>query len=84
LTSLMKQQREVLGHPEQLESLSLEPHQLHVELLPSPKTCSNDNIRLQTSTVYEKFCRPLLTPPDESIVIENTGPPVFTKTTLTA
>ena len=38
LTSLTKQRREVLGHPERLESLSLKPHQPHVELIPSPKT----------------------------------------------
>jgi len=40
-TSLSKQRREVLGHPERLESLSLEPATPHVERIPSPKNRSH-------------------------------------------
>jgi hypothetical protein len=41
VTSLSKQRREVLGHPERLESLSRDQGSVHVELLPSPKKRSN-------------------------------------------
>ena len=84
LTSLTKQRREVLGHPEYLESLSLKPHQPHVELLPSPKKCSNDDTSIQTSMDYENLYGPQLTPPEESLVIDNTAPPIFASTALTA
>src|SRR5439155_22659688 len=40
-TSLSKQRREVLGHPERLENLSRSQGSAHVELLPSPKKRSN-------------------------------------------
>src|SRR5207245_8549706 len=39
--SLTQQRREVLGHPERLESLSLEQATPHVELIPRPKNRSN-------------------------------------------
>src|SRR2546425_8094129 len=38
LPSLTQQRREVLAHPERLESLAREPASPHVELIPSPKT----------------------------------------------
>ena len=41
LSSLTKQRREVLGHPERFESLSRNQGKPHVELIPSPKTRSN-------------------------------------------
>jgi hypothetical protein len=84
LTSLTKQRREVLGHPEYLESLSLKPHQPHVELIPSPKKCSNDDTSIQTSMDYENLYGPQLTPPEESLVIDNTAPLIFASTALTA
>src|ERR1700738_4055672 len=40
-TSLTQQRREVLGHPERLESLRLEQATPHVALIPSPKNRSN-------------------------------------------
>ena len=40
-TSLSKQRREVLGHPEHLERLSLAQATPHVERMPSPKNRSN-------------------------------------------
>jgi hypothetical protein len=50
--SLTKQRREVLGHPERLESLSLTPGPPHVELLASPKNRSNHQNIVQISTRY--------------------------------
>ena len=41
-TSLTQQRREVLTHPERLESLGENPYEDHVELLPSPKKRSNN------------------------------------------
>lgn len=84
LTSLTKQRREVLGHPEYLESLSLKPHQPHVELIPSPKKCSNDDTSIQTSMDYENLYGPQLTPPEESLVVDHTAPLIFASTALTA
>lgn len=84
LTSLTKQRREVLGHPEYLESLSLKPHQPHVELIPSPKKCSNDDTSIQTSMDYENLYGPQLTPPEEFLVVDNTAPLIFASTALTA
>lgn len=84
LTSLTKQRREVLGHPEHLESLSLNPDPPHVELIPSPKRRANDRISIKTSTVYEHLCGPQLAPSDEPLIIENRGPPVFERMALTS
>ena len=47
--SLTKQRREVLGHPERLESLGLTQGQPHVELIPSPKNRSN----YEKSSIYQ-------------------------------
>jgi hypothetical protein len=82
-TSLTKQRREVLCHPERLENLGLNTQQPHVELIPSPKKRSNDEINIKVSTAYKNSDGPQLAPPDEPLVIENTGPPVFEKTALT-
>jgi hypothetical protein len=38
LTSLTQQRREVLSHPERLESLGRQPDSSYGELIPSPKT----------------------------------------------
>ena len=47
--SLTKQRREVLSHPERLESLGLNPGQSHVELIPSPKKRSNNETSIVTT-----------------------------------
>jgi hypothetical protein len=84
LTSLTKQRREVLGHPEQLERLRPNPQQPQVELIPSPEKRSNDDISINIPTDYENLCGPQLMSPDESLVLENTGAPMFARTALTA
>ena len=53
-TSLTKQRREVLGHPERLESLSLSQGAPHVELIPSPKNRSNHQEIINISKGYEE------------------------------
>lgn len=54
-TSLTKQRREVLGHPERLESLSLDQANPHVELIPSPKNRSYDQEITSISNGYEEY-----------------------------
>jgi hypothetical protein len=58
--SLTKQRREVLGHPERLESLSITQGTPHVELLPSPKNRSNHQNIVKISMSYEEFHGPPL------------------------
>ena len=58
--SLTKQRREVLGHPERLESLSLTQGPPHVELIASPKNRSNPHNIVQISTSYEELYGPQL------------------------
>lgn len=84
LTSLTKQRREVLSHPERLESLGLNQDESHVLLIPSPKKRSNDGISIQISKDYENLCGPQLAPPEELLVIENTRPPHFEQMVLTS
>jgi len=72
-TSLTKQRREVLGHPERLESLSLTPGDMHVEIIPSPKNRSNYQEIINISNGYGKLCGPQLTCLDEPLLIENAG-----------
>ena len=57
-TSLTKQRREVLGHPERLESLSLDQATPHVELVPSPKNRSHYQEIINISTGYEECYGP--------------------------
>src|SRR5712692_5877802 len=51
-TSLTQQRREVLGHPERLESLGEHRHAPHVEIIPSPKTCTTNETRVDIKTIY--------------------------------
>jgi hypothetical protein len=74
-TSLTKQRREVLTHPERLERLGEHPHQSHVELLPSPKTWSDDEVSPSIKRIYGPYKGPQFEVPDESLVLEYTGPP---------
>jgi hypothetical protein len=83
-TSLIQQRREVLSHPERLESLVREPDRPYVELIPSPKKRLNNEVSINIKTIYGNDNRTLCAPPDESLVIENTGPPHFEQTTLTS
>ena len=51
--SLTTQRREVLGHPERLERLSLEQATPHVERIPSPNNRSNYQEIIGISNSYE-------------------------------
>jgi hypothetical protein len=84
LTSWTKQRREVLSHPERLESLGMNQAQPHVERIASPKNRSNDDEIVKRSSTYEKRYGPQLACPDEPLIIENTGPPGIRKTALTS
>jgi hypothetical protein len=82
--SLTKQRREVLGHPERLESLSLTQGTPHVELIPSPRNRSNDQNIVQISNSYEESYGPHLRNPTGRRPFENAAPPGRTKTALTS
>ena len=72
-TSLTQQRREVLSHPERLESLVREPDRPYVELIPSPKKRANNEVSIDIKTIYGNDNGTPFAPPDESMVIENTG-----------
>ena len=82
--SLTQQRREVLSHPERLESLVREPDRPYVELIPSPKKRANNEVSVEIKKIYGTDKGALFAPPDESLVIENTGPPHFEQTVLTS
>lgn len=79
LASLTQQRREVLSHPERLESLGLKPDSSYVELIPRPKNRSNNKVNINISTAYENLYGPQLARPNEPLVIKNTGPPNIDK-----
>ena len=83
-TSLTKQRREVLGHPERLESLSLNQANPHVELIPSPKNRPNHQEIINISNGYEERYGPLLRSPGGLHFLENAGPPGIKETALTS
>jgi hypothetical protein len=82
--SLTQQRRELLSHPERLERVVREPDRPYVELIPSPKKRSNNEVSIDIKTIYGNDKGTLFAPPDESLVIENTGPPHFEQTVLTS
>jgi hypothetical protein len=73
--SLTKQRREVLGHPERLESLSQTQGKPQVELIRRPKNRSNHETIVHLSTSCENPSGPQLACRDALFFIENTGPP---------
>jgi len=83
LTSLTKQRREVLTHPARLENLGEHQYASHVELLPSPKKRSNDEVTISTKRIYGKYDRPQFAVLDEPLVIDYTGAPRIEKTAAT-
>jgi hypothetical protein len=83
-TSLSKQRREVLGHPERLESLSREQATPHVELIPRPKNRSNYQEIIDISNSYEECYGPPLQSPGRLHFLENAGPPSRRETALTS
>jgi hypothetical protein len=83
-TSLSTQRREVLGHPERLERLSLEQATLHVDLMPSPKNRSNYQEIINISNSYEECCGPPLHTSGRLHFLDNAGPPSRRETALTS
>ena len=84
MTSLTQQRREVLSHAAGLESLRREPNSPHWELIPSPKKREINEVSIHIKTIYEKNDGTPLVPQDESMIIENTGPPVCERIALTS
>jgi hypothetical protein len=83
-TSLTKQRREVLGHPERLESLSLPQSSPDVELIPRPKNRSNYQGTSNISDGYRGNHGPPLWPPGGLCFLENVAPPGTRATALTS
>jgi hypothetical protein len=81
--SLTKQRRQVLGHPERLESLSITQGPPHVELIASPKNRSNHQNIVQISTSYEELHGPQLRNATEHRLLENAASPGRRETALT-
>ena len=81
-TSLTQQRRDVLSHPERLESLRLEQGASHVAHIPRPKNRPNNETSIKISITYENPYGPQRSSPAEPLVIENTGPPDIEKTAL--
>lgn len=73
--SLTKQRREVLGHPERLESLSQDQSEPQVELMPSPKSRSNHEPIINVSMGCKNRHGPQSMKQDDLVLLENTGSP---------
>jgi hypothetical protein len=82
-TSLTQQRREVLGHPERLESLSWGQGEPQVELMPSPKNRSNHEEIVSISMSYGEQSGPQFVVHESPCVIENVGPPDLREAVLT-
>jgi hypothetical protein len=74
-TSLTKQRREVLGHPERLESLGLSQGESPMALIPSPKKRSNNEEIVNISKGCKNQYRPQWAALDEPFLMENVAPP---------
>jgi hypothetical protein len=83
-TSLTQQRREVLSHPERLESLVREPDRPYGELIPSPKKRANNEVSIDIKMNDENNNGTPFAPPEESMAIENTGPPGCGRLALTS
>ncbi len=84
IISLTKQRRQVLGHPERLESLSITQGTPHVELIASPQNRSNHQKIVQISTSYEELHGPPLRSSTGHRLLENAAPPGRRETALTS
>jgi len=80
--SLTKQRREVLCHPERLESLGMTQGSPHVELLPSPKKRANGQEIINISNSDKNPYGPQLACLDEPLLTENAAPPGMGETAL--
>ncbi len=65
LTSLTKQRREVLPHPECLQTLGCDQAHTYVELLPGAKNRANGQEIINISSGYKEACGPKLERQDE-------------------
>jgi len=83
-TSLTKQRREVLRHPERLESLSLSQGGPHVVLLASPKNRSNHQSIVNISTGCKNPYGPQFGDRHDLVLIESAGPPDIREAALTS
>ncbi len=83
-TSLTRQRREVLGHPERLERLMLAPANPQVESIPRPKSRVNYQEIIHISNGYEEYHGPPLRRPAGLHCLENAGSPGRTATALTS
>ena len=82
--SLTKQRREVLGHPERLERLSISQGTPPVELVASPKNRANRQNIVQISTSYAELYGPQLRDSTGHRLLENTASPGRRETALTS
>jgi hypothetical protein len=82
--SLTTQRREVLGHPERLESLRFTQGTPQVELLASPKNRSNHPNIVQISNSYEELSGPNFRSTPGRRLLENTAPPGRREAALTS
>ena len=82
-TSLTRQRRDILQHPERLESLGERPDENHVELLPSPKKRENHEASIRIKKSYGNDHGSQVACADASLGIENTGPPGVEKIAMT-
>ena len=80
--SLTQQRREVLGHPERLESLSITHDTPHVELIASPKNRSNHHNIVPISTSYGELYGPQLRRSAGHRLLENAASPGRRETAL--
>ena len=83
-TSLTQQRREVLTHPERLESLGENPYEDHVALLPSPKNRANYEAIVNISMGCKSLYRPQGVCQDDLVLLDNTGPPDIREAALTS
>jgi hypothetical protein len=82
--SLTTQRRQVLGHPERLESLGLDQATRQVDLMPRPKNRSNYQEIICISNGYEECHGPPLRSPDGPHCLENARAPGRRETALTS
>jgi len=83
-TSLTKQRREVLGHPERLENLSREHANPHVELISRPQNRSNYQGIIKISNAYGERDGPPFRRPGRLHSLENAALPDKRETALTS
>jgi hypothetical protein len=82
--SLTTQRREVLGHPERLERLSLMRGDRHLELMPPPKNRSNNQEVIHISNGYRTLHGPQITSLDEPLLLEHAAPSGIREMALTS